>query len=104
MGVRAAFTDDSLFGFDDAAGILANKLIETCLRNVDAVVCASHTGYVALPLLRFIRLIGIQSRKYAFQIASLSRDGVRDYERHHRGPVQAGFIYTDICQGCVRCL
>ena len=96
MGVRAAFTDDSLFGFDDAAGILANKLIETCLRNVDAVVCASHTGYVALPLLRCSILISIQSRNYGSKIASLSRDGVRGYERRYRGPVQAGFIYTDI--------
>ncbi|KZS97162.1 transferase [Sistotremastrum niveocremeum HHB9708] len=44
MGVRTCFTDHSLFGFDDAAGILTNKLLEGALRNVDAVICVSHTG------------------------------------------------------------
>ncbi|KZT00660.1 glycosyltransferase family 4 protein [Laetiporus sulphureus 93-53] len=44
MGVRTVFTDHSLFGFDDAASILTNKLLEGALRNVDAVICVSHTG------------------------------------------------------------
>ncbi|KAJ3546371.1 hypothetical protein NM688_g5522 [Phlebia brevispora] len=44
MGVRTVFTDHSLFGFDDAASILTNKLLEAALRNVDAVICVSHTG------------------------------------------------------------
>ncbi|KDQ59981.1 glycosyltransferase family 4 protein [Jaapia argillacea MUCL 33604] len=44
LGVRTVFTDHSLFGFDDAASILTNKLIEAALRNVDAVICVSHTG------------------------------------------------------------
>ncbi|KAI0938480.1 hypothetical protein AcV5_000156 [Taiwanofungus camphoratus] len=44
MGVRTVFTDHSLFGFDDAASILTNKLLEATLRNVDAVICVSHTG------------------------------------------------------------
>ncbi|EPQ53706.1 glycosyltransferase family 4 protein [Gloeophyllum trabeum ATCC 11539] len=44
LGVRTVFTDHSLFGFDDAASILTNKLVEAALRNVDAVICVSHTG------------------------------------------------------------
>ena len=47
LGVRTVFTDHSLFGFDDAASILTNKLLEAALRNVDAAICVSHTGYVA---------------------------------------------------------
>ena len=44
MGIRTVFTDHSLFGFDDAPGILTNKLLEATLANVDAVICVSHTG------------------------------------------------------------
>jgi phosphatidylinositol N-acetylglucosaminyltransferase subunit A len=44
LGVRTVFTDHSLFGFDDAASILTNKLLEGALRNVDRVICVSHTG------------------------------------------------------------
>ncbi|KAJ7154666.1 transferase [Mycena filopes] len=44
LGVRSVFTDHSLFGFDDAASILTNKLMAGSLRNVDAVICVSHTG------------------------------------------------------------
>ncbi|KAF8237378.1 transferase [Tricholoma matsutake] len=44
MGIRTVFTDHSLFGFDDAASILTNKLLVGTLRNVDAVICVSHTG------------------------------------------------------------
>ncbi|TDL24442.1 transferase [Rickenella mellea] len=44
MGVRTVFTDHSLFGFDDAASILTNKLLEGALCNVDGVICVSHTG------------------------------------------------------------
>lgn len=44
MGIRTVFTDHSLFGFDDAASILTNKLLRGALRNVDAVICVSHTG------------------------------------------------------------
>lgn len=46
MGIRTVFTDHSLFGFDDAASILTNKLMVGTLKNVDAVICVSHTGYV----------------------------------------------------------
>ncbi|KAJ3485132.1 hypothetical protein NLI96_g5180 [Meripilus lineatus] len=44
MGVRTVFTDHSLFGFDDAASILTNKLLEGALRSVDAAICVSNTG------------------------------------------------------------
>ncbi|KAJ7931266.1 glycosyltransferase family 4 protein [Mycena leptocephala] len=44
LGVRTVFTDHSLFGFDDAASILTNKLLAGTLKNVDAVICVSHTG------------------------------------------------------------
>ena len=50
MGVRTVFTDHSLFGFDDAASILTNKLLEGALRNVDAAICVSHTGYTHIPI------------------------------------------------------
>ncbi|KAJ3560939.1 hypothetical protein NP233_g10511 [Leucocoprinus birnbaumii] len=44
MGIRTVFTDHSLFGFEDAASILTNKLLVATLKNVDAVICVSHTG------------------------------------------------------------
>ncbi|KAG7097712.1 hypothetical protein E1B28_005036 [Marasmius oreades] len=44
LGVRTVFTDHSLFGFDDAASILTNKLLVGTLKNVDAVICVSHTS------------------------------------------------------------
>jgi phosphatidylinositol glycan class A protein len=46
MGVRTCFTDHSLFGFDDAASILTNKLLVGALLNVDAAICVSYTGFV----------------------------------------------------------
>lgn len=46
MGIRTVFTDHSLFGFDDAASILTNKLLEGMLNHVDAAICVSHTGHV----------------------------------------------------------
>lgn len=45
FGVRTVFTDHSLFGFEDAASILTNKLLVAALKNVDAVICVSHTRY-----------------------------------------------------------
>ena len=44
FGIRTVFTDHSLFGFEDAASILTNKLLEATLANVDGVICVSHTG------------------------------------------------------------
>lgn len=44
MGIKTVFTDHSLFGFDDAATILTNKLLVGALKNVDATICVSNTG------------------------------------------------------------
>ena len=48
MGLRTVFTDHSLFGFSDAASIMANKLLKFSLSDVDHVVCVSHTWYVTI--------------------------------------------------------
>jgi phosphatidylinositol glycan class A protein len=44
--IRIVFTDHNRFDFDDAARILTSKLLEAALRNVDAVICVSHTRCV----------------------------------------------------------
>lgn len=44
LGVKAVFTDHSLFGFGDAVGVLTNKLLGAALRCVDEVICVSNTG------------------------------------------------------------
>ncbi|PKS05544.1 hypothetical protein jhhlp_008061 [Lomentospora prolificans] len=43
MGLRAVYTDHSLFGFADIGSILANKLLKFTLSDVDHVICVSHT-------------------------------------------------------------
>lgn len=50
MSLHTVFTDHSLFGFSDAASIMANKLLKFSLSDVGHVVCVSHTWYVALTL------------------------------------------------------
>lgn len=47
MGLRTVFTDHSLFGFADAASIMANKLLKFSLSDVDHSICVSHTWYVS---------------------------------------------------------
>ncbi|WFD32011.1 phosphatidylinositol N-acetylglucosaminyltransferase [Malassezia sp. CBS 17886] len=44
LGIKAVFTDHSLFGFADVASILTNKLLKFALTDIDHVVCVSHTG------------------------------------------------------------
>ncbi|KAJ3061742.1 hypothetical protein HDU98_002354 [Podochytrium sp. JEL0797] len=44
MGLPAVFTDHSLFGFEDVASILTNKLLKFSLTDVDHVICVSHTS------------------------------------------------------------
>lgn len=46
LGIKSVFTDHSLFGFDDAASILTNKLLVGMLKNAEAVICVSNTGLV----------------------------------------------------------
>ncbi|EEB09659.1 pig-A [Schizosaccharomyces japonicus yFS275] len=43
MGLKACFTDHSLFGFADASSILTNKLLKFILSDIDNVICVSHT-------------------------------------------------------------
>lgn len=44
MKIKAIFTDHSLFGFSDSASILTNKLLVFFLRDIDNVICVSHTA------------------------------------------------------------
>ncbi|CAG8654461.1 12658_t:CDS:10 [Cetraspora pellucida] len=44
MGMRACFTDHSLFGFADASSILMNKVLKFTLSDIDHVICVSHTS------------------------------------------------------------
>ncbi|KAI9263912.1 hypothetical protein EDC94DRAFT_606495 [Helicostylum pulchrum] len=44
MGLKAVFTDHSLFGFADASSILTNKLLKFTLSDIDHVICVSHTS------------------------------------------------------------
>ncbi|GAA5842697.1 hypothetical protein JCM9279_003666 [Rhodotorula babjevae] len=44
MGIRAVFTDHSLFGLGNMAEIWGNKMLKGCLSDVEAVICVSHTG------------------------------------------------------------
>ncbi|PRD23061.1 UNVERIFIED_CONTAM: Piga [Trichonephila clavipes] len=44
MGLKAVFTDHSLFGFADASAIITNKLLQMTLSICNHVVCVSHTG------------------------------------------------------------
>lgn len=45
MGLKACFTDHSLFGFADTSSILTNKLLKFTLSDIDHVICVSHTRY-----------------------------------------------------------
>jgi len=44
MGIKACFTDHSLFGFADASSILTNKVLKFTLSEIDHVICVSHTS------------------------------------------------------------
>jgi len=43
LGLRKVYTDHSLFGFDDIACSILNKVIKTTLSTVDAAICVSNT-------------------------------------------------------------
>ncbi|KAG5456529.1 MAG: GPI anchor biosynthesis-domain-containing protein [Olpidium bornovanus] len=45
MGLKACFTDHSLFGFADASSIVTNKYLKFTLSDVDHVICVSHTRW-----------------------------------------------------------
>ncbi|GAA5978271.1 hypothetical protein JCM11641_001155 [Rhodosporidiobolus odoratus] len=44
MGIKAVFTDHSLFGLGNMAEIWGNKMLKGCLSDLEAVICVSHTG------------------------------------------------------------
>merc|ERR1711928_217471 len=44
LGLKAVFTDHSLFGFADTSAILINKLLEISLAGCNHCICVSHTG------------------------------------------------------------
>lgn len=43
MGIRAVFTDHSLFGFADVNSIMGNKCLKFTLSDINHVICVSHT-------------------------------------------------------------
>jgi len=45
MGLKACFTDHSLFGFADVSSIVTNKLLKYSLSDIDHVICVSHTRF-----------------------------------------------------------
>lgn len=54
MGIKAVFTDHSLFGFADPASILVNKLMKFTLSDIDHVICVSHTSKENLVLRAYL--------------------------------------------------
>ena len=44
MGLKAIFTDHSLFGFADLSSILTNKILKFSLHGVNHAICVSHTS------------------------------------------------------------
>ena len=44
MGLKAIFTDHSLFGFADLSSILTNKILMFSLHGVNHTICVSHTS------------------------------------------------------------
>lgn len=44
MGIRAVFTDHSLFGFADLSAVVTNKYLQVCLSFTNHCICVSHTG------------------------------------------------------------
>lgn len=43
MGLKAVFTDHSLFGFAEVGSIIGNKLLKFTLTDISHVICVSHT-------------------------------------------------------------
>lgn len=42
LGLPSVYTDHSLFGFDDVASVILNRVLQTTLSTVDAAICVSH--------------------------------------------------------------
>jgi phosphatidylinositol glycan class A protein len=43
LGLASVYTDHSLFGFDDLASVILNRVLQTTLSTVGTAVCVSHT-------------------------------------------------------------
>lgn len=43
LGLASVYTDHSLFGFDDLASVVLNKVIQSALSTIGAAICVSHT-------------------------------------------------------------
>lgn len=43
LGLRSVYTDHSLFGFDDVASLILNRVLKVTLSAADAIICVSHT-------------------------------------------------------------
>lgn len=43
LGLASVYTDHSLFGFDDIASIILNRVLKVTMSTVGAVICVSHT-------------------------------------------------------------
>ena len=60
MGLKACYTEHSLFGFADAASIHMNKVVKFSMSDIDHGICVSHTGCVvsyACPRWSAVRLV-----------------------------------------------
>ena len=42
LGLKSVYTDHSLFGFDDVAGVVLSRVLQTTLCSVDAAIAVSH--------------------------------------------------------------
>ncbi len=93
LGVRTVFTDHSLFGFEDAASILTNKLMVATLAHVDAAICVSHTGCV----LSFVAVFGklsihsCKAREHRSSFKHTPIDCTCHSERSCRRSIQTSF-------------
>lgn len=43
LGIASVYTDHSLFGFDDLASVILNRVMKASLSTVNAIICVSHT-------------------------------------------------------------
>eukprot|EP00557_Chaetoceros_sp_GSL56_P004662 CAMPEP_0176504786 /NCGR_PEP_ID=MMETSP0200_2-20121128/16131_1 /TAXON_ID=947934 /ORGANISM="Chaetoceros sp., Strain GSL56" /LENGTH=465 /DNA_ID=CAMNT_0017904265 /DNA_START=114 /DNA_END=1511 /DNA_ORIENTATION=- len=43
MGLATVYTDHSLFGFDDLASVILNRVLKATLSTVNAIICVSYT-------------------------------------------------------------
>ncbi|KAL7513494.1 hypothetical protein ACHAXN_010634 [Cyclotella atomus] len=43
LGLASVYTDHSLFGFDDVAGVVLNRVLKATMSTVSGAICVSHT-------------------------------------------------------------